>query len=363
MKRKVVHLVYSLGFGGLEQVIVNLINNSTEYNVQHCIITLTAEQDLYESIKPEVLIYNLNKNPGKDLSTHWKLYKLLKKLNADVIHSYNLGTIEYQLVAFLAGIKVRIHAEHGRVYNDRYGTNKAHNIFRRLFSTIITKFIVVSPDLYQWARAILKLNEDKLVLVYNGVDTRLYNRSDDKYERYTICMVGRLDSIKNQKMLIDSYIQIKTRYPDFKNTRVLLVGDGSLRQEISDQIESHNLSEEIIILGFRSDVSDILSKSNIFVLTSLYEAMPMTVIEAMACGVPVISTNVGGVGNVLTEDEGWLIELGANEELNDLLIETYRTPSLRNKKGKAGRELVIRNFSMDRMVESYMGLYKCDLIS
>jgi glycosyltransferase involved in cell wall biosynthesis len=89
----------------------------------------------------------------------------------------------------------------------------------------------------------------------------------------------------------------------------------------------------------------------------------MTVIEAMACGVPVISTNVGGVGNVLTENEGWLIEPGANEELNDLLIETYRNPSLISKKGKAGRELVIRNFSMDRMVESYMGLYKCGLIS
>jgi hypothetical protein len=91
MKRKVVHLVYSLGFGGLEQVIVNLINNSTEYNVQHYIITLTAEQDLYETIKPNVEIYNLEKKPGKDLSIHWKLYKLLRSfynnLSASIYNS------------------------------------------------------------------------------------------------------------------------------------------------------------------------------------------------------------------------------------------------------------------------------------
>jgi hypothetical protein len=90
MKRKVVHLVYSLGFGGLEQVIVNLINNSTEYNVQHYIITLTAEQDLYEAIKPNVEIYNLEKKPSKDLSIHWRLYKLLRSFYNDASASiYN----------------------------------------------------------------------------------------------------------------------------------------------------------------------------------------------------------------------------------------------------------------------------------
>lgn len=361
MKRKVVHLVYSLGFGGLEQVIVNLINNSTQYNVQHHVITLIGNHDLYDMIEPDVQIYNLKKKPGKDLGIHWKLYILLRQIDTDVIHTYNFGTIEYHAVAALAGVKRRIHCEHGRGGDDPDGMNFWHNVVRRFSILFIHHFIVVSPDLMEWGKKILKLKNDKLKLVLNGVDLDKYFPSKEKNEGYTICTVGRASPVKNQKLLIDVFYLLNQRYSEFISCKLVIVGDGPIFNELKAQIARLNMENQILLLGYRKEIADIMRKSNLFVLSSVYEAMPMTILEAMACQIPVIATNVGGVRHMISENEAWLVESNNVEQLAKTIFNAYSNEKLSHEKASNGRELVSDKYSLEKMVSDYMFLYDCNV--
>jgi sugar transferase (PEP-CTERM/EpsH1 system associated) len=361
MKRKVVHLVYSLGFGGLEQVIVNLINNSTQYNVQHYIITLTGEQDLYEAIKPDIEIYNLNKKPGKDLSIHWKLYQLLSKLNADVLHSYNFGTIEYHAVATLAGIERRIHCEHGRGGDDPDGMNYWHNVIRKFSCLFIHKFIVVSPDLKQWGKDVLGLKKDKLKIIMNGVSLNEYYPSQDKHDQYTICTVGRANPVKNQKLLIEAFNILKKRGEEYAKLQLQIIGGGPIFDELKQQVKTLGLESQVTLLGYRKDVADIMRKADLFVLCSVYEAMPMTILEAMACQLPVIATNVGGVSHMISDNEAWIIESNNADVLANAIATAYSEKRLAQTKAEQGLKLVEDKYSIEQMVQAYMSLYHCQI--
>ena len=362
MKRKIIHIVYSLGYGGLEQVIVNLINNSTHYNVEHCIITLTGEHELYKTIIPKVEIYNLNKKPGKDILVYWKLFKHLKKIKADVIHSYNFGTIEYHLIAKIAGIKTRVHCEHGRGGDDPDGLDFWHNIVRRIAIIFIHQFIVVSPDLLVWGKKVLKLKKNKIRVIFNGVNLDEYQPSHNKNTHYTICTVGRANPIKNQRLLIDAFALLVEQYPEYKQHQLQIVGGGSLLEELTSQVKDRQLEDQITLLGYKNNVATIMGQANLFVLSSIYEAMPMTILEAMACELPVITTDVGGVGHMVSNNEVWLVESNNVEILAGTIHQVYSYQKTSEAKGKRGRAYVEKNYSIEKMVSQYMSLYQCSII-
>jgi sugar transferase (PEP-CTERM/EpsH1 system associated) len=361
MRRTVVHLVYSLGYGGLEQVIVNLINNSKTYEVNHVIITLINVHDLYSSLTEKIPIYCLNKKPGNDISSHIELYKLLRKIKPDVLNTYNFGTIEYQFTGFLAGVKTKVHSDHGRGGDDSSGTSKKRNFIRKSISLLLTKYIVVSPDLLAWGSKNLGLNNDKIQLIYNGVDTRKYTHAPDKYDKFTICTVGRAHPIKNQSLLIKAYKLIYDRNTDFRNTQLLIVGDGPIFKELQEEIKALEMESNIHLLGYRNDVADIMRKSNLFVLSSNYEAMPMTVLEAMACNLPVICTDVGGTRYLVSDKEGWLVPKNNVEAMANVIDMIFKNTKLSSIKADYGRILVEKNFSIEKMVKEYLNIYCIDI--
>lgn len=358
MKRKVLHLVYSLGFGGLEQVIVNLINGSTDYNVEHSIVTLVDEHDIYDQIQPETRLYCLNKPPGLDLTSHWRLYKLLLQIKPDVIHTYNFGTIEYHYVARLAGVPVRIHSDHGRGGDDPHGQNKFNNYFRKSVAKLIDHYIVVSPDLLDWVSGTLKLPPTKIDLIYNGVDTRKYTPNQRKNTVFTFCTVGRLHPVKNQKLLIDAYNLFVSECDSQHNTELHIIGDGPLYGELTSYAESLPVKEQVKFLGYRSDINKLLAQSHAFILSSNYEAMPMSILEAFACQLPVAATDVGGVRHLLTEREGWLCEPDNKYALAKCLEQLASDSAAVCEKASAGYKKVVEKYSMDFMVERYMEVYK-----
>ena len=148
--KSIVHLVYSFGCGGLEKVIANLINHSTEYDVEHVLISLTDDISMLEQVDKKIKFFVLGKKSGNDIRTHVKLFSLLKEIKPQTINTYNFGTIEYHLVAKLAGVPIRVHSDHGRGGDDPAGRNKLHNTFRKFIANFITEYIVVSYDLFQW---------------------------------------------------------------------------------------------------------------------------------------------------------------------------------------------------------------------
>ena len=132
---RIAHLILQLDIGGLERVMLNTIKRMQETNeeYEHVIVSLTDANDFSQQglLKP-VEIHCMHKKPGNDWGLHLRLFKLFRQLNIDVLHSYNLSTIEYQFVAMLAGVKGRVHAEHGRDIGDPQGLNKKHNFLRKL---------------------------------------------------------------------------------------------------------------------------------------------------------------------------------------------------------------------------------------
>lgn len=361
IKPLIVHIIYRFDIGGLESVLVNMINTMPEQSYRHVIISLTETSEFEQRItRDDVKVICLHKQAGNDHKIHLKIWQLLRQLKPACVHTYNIATLEYNIVAFFAGIKKRIHAEHGRDIYDLDGSNKKYQYLRRLVNPFISKWIAVSKELADWLVDSVKLPKAKVNLIYNGIDLELY-RAKEHVEN-TECVigtVGRMAAVKDQLTLIKAIEILVTKYPELKNKmRVVLVGEGELSSMISDYIAEHVLGEIITLLGARNDVAKILQSFDVFVLPSLAEGIPLTILEAMATALPVISTKVGGVPELIdNKTHGYLITPQDTDDLAAKIKHYIDSPQLIAQHGNHGREKVEKNFSLQAMTEQYIQIY------
>ncbi|HEY0065167.1 MAG TPA: glycosyltransferase, partial [Telluria sp.] len=168
----IVHLTYALDVGGLETLIVEAINKMPVDQYRHAIVCLTRFTDFRHRItRPEVEVIALDKQPGLGLGTHVTLWRLLRRLRPTILHTYNLACAEYAFTATLAGVPVRVHAEHGRDAGDPQGKNPKHQLLRRLLLPFIDCYVAVSDELQQWLLGPVGIPRAKVLLIDNGVDT------------------------------------------------------------------------------------------------------------------------------------------------------------------------------------------------
>ena len=360
MTKKILHLVYSMGCGGLEKVIVNLINASKEYSCEHIIVTLTPDHELVSLIDGNVSVYCINKKPGKDIHCHWRLFKLFRQLRPDVINTYNFGTIEYQMIAKIAGIRLGVHSDHGRGGDDSLGKNGRNNAVRRFMSRFIDVYLVVSKDLYSWVKNDIRIKSPQIKIVQNGVALENHSERRSSETAFTFCTVGRLDEIKNQTLMIKAYHQALVSCPDLLSTKLQLVGDGPMRSILKALVSSLQLEKNVELMGYREDIANILSMANAFVLSSNYEAMPMTILEAMASHVPVVTTDVGGIRHFISDKEASFVESGNEQLLANKFIDLYQHPENYQAKINNAYELVSNKYSLQSMCKTYMDIYQVD---
>ena len=355
MKKKVVHLVYSMGCGGLEKVIVNLINGSYD-DVEHIIISLIPEFEMTAGIIPDVEIFCLDKKPGKDIGCHYRLYKLLKKISPDAINTYNFGTIEYHVTAFLAGVKTRVHSDHGHGGDAQDGLNKKNNFIRKVSSLFINDYVVVSQDLMDWVTKVVGVKPNRLHLIQNGVEVpdSLSNIKTTAPTSPIICTVGRLDPVKNQTLLLNAF---KIVHDKCANARLKIVGDGPERENLEREAAQLEVAQFVDFMGYREDVRVQLITSDVFVLSSHYEAMPMTILEAMAVGCPVVTTDVGGIRHFVDDTYVAYSSPGKAEELADHLLRSLQYLPEQQEKIKKSFELVKSSYSLQAMSARYTSIY------
>jgi len=356
VRNSIVHLVYSFGCGGLEKVIANLINHSTDYDAEHVLISLTDDISMLEQVDKKIKVFVLDKKSGNDIKTHFKLFSLLKKLKPQAINTYNFGTIEYHLAAKLAGVPIRVHSDHGRGGDDPAGKNKLHNMFRKFIAHFITEYVVVSYDLFQWILNDINISDKKLSLLFNGVAVPEQIEHLSSAPK-TFVTVGRLDKVKNQKLLIDAFALAVNTLDGFAHCKLNIVGDGPLYNELSAQINLLDMQNSIHLLGFRNDITTILKDSDIFVLSSVYEAMPMTILEAMANKTPVVCTKVGGISKFISEEQAWFVESKNCKALANKLNEVKINDQFRLEKVSNAYNFVSEKYEMKQMVKAYMAKY------
>lgn len=350
--------MYSMGCGGLEKVIVNLINASSDYDCEHIIVTLTPEYELIDLIESDVKVYCVDKKPGKDLMCHWRLFKLFKKIKPDVLNTYNFGVIEYQMIAALSGIKWLVHSDHGRGGDDSKGQNSRNNFVRKFMSGFIDEYIVVSKDLYSWVKDSIKIKSKSIRIIQNGVALDNYKKSNKDENCFKFCTVGRLDPVKNQALMLNAYHFALNKCPALKQTKLQIAGDGPIRHELESQIKELNLQSFVELLGYRDDIAEILSQADAFVLSSNYEAMPMTILESMASKVPVVTTDVGGIRHFISDDEVTFVPASNVELLAECFIDLFLAPEKFEEKTSAAFDLVSTKYSLAQMTKTYMQVYE-----
>jgi sugar transferase (PEP-CTERM/EpsH1 system associated) len=366
----VVHLIYKLDVGGLETLLVDCVNRMPSDKYRHAIICLTDYTEFSKKItRKDVAIFSLNKKPGLGLSTHFAIWKLFRKLKPSILHTYNLSAIEYTLAATLAGVPVRIHAEHGRDTSDPDGTNWKHNLLRRLLIPLVDCFIPVSKDLQNWLRTRIHVPDAKNLLINNGVDIRQFCvekgpdtlRTESKFpaDSFIIGTVGRIQDVKNHAGLIDAFILLREMLPAEKSRlRLAIIGHGPLFSKVETKIKDAGLADVVWLPGARDDVANLMQSFSVFAMTSIAEGTPVVILEAMASGLPIIATKVGGIPEVVIDGvTGSLVPVSESAAFAKALSKYIVATDTLAAHGAEGRKRVEDIYSVEAMLAAYTGLY------
>jgi len=367
----VVHLIYRLDFGGMENLLVERINRMPAARYRHAVIALTTHTAFAGRLtRRDVALYALDKPPGLAPATHAALWRLLRRLRPDILHTYNLSAIEYAPVALLAGVPVRINGAHGRDAADPKGLNRKHRLLRRLMIPFYDHCYANSADMLAWSREVIGVPAHKSRLLPNGIDTERYRpptpaETDGPLERHfgpgcmVIGSVGRIEPVKNHALLLTAFAALRARRPDLADRlRLAIIGDGPLLAALRAQVDAAGLNGLVWLPGRRDDVAVILRGLTVFALPSLAEGTPGAALEAMASGVPVVGSDVGGIPEVVADGAtGALVAPGDSAALSAALERYVTRPALARGHGLAARLRVTRYYGVQAMVGAYQALY------
>lgn len=368
----VVHVVYRFDMGGLENGVVNLINNMGFEKYRHVVVALTDVTDFQKRIRrDDVVFYALNKPSGHAFWLYPRLFFLFKKLRPAIVHTRNLAALEVLIPAWASGVSVRIHGEHGRDIGDFDGNNKKYQWMRRFYAPFVTHYLALSRDLASYLTDKVHISADRITQVYNGVDSSRFSPADVVGRSvisgcpfvdiglWVIGTVGRMQTVKDQVTLTSAFIRALEISPELKTClRLALVGDGPLREPCQMLLDTAGLSQLAWLPGERNDVPEIMRGLDCFVLPSLAEGISNTILEAMACGLPVIATDVGGNADLVIDGvTGLIVPAGDVDAIAHSLVRLARSPELAQKMGRAGRQRILEKFSLGAMVATYQGLY------
>jgi sugar transferase (PEP-CTERM/EpsH1 system associated) len=362
----IVHVVYRLDFGGMENGLVNLVNQLPAERYQHTIITLTIATEFRRRIEREdVEIIECDKPPGNHLPTYRRVFRELKRLEPDIVHTRNLGAVDMNWVARLAGRARRIHGEHGWSPDDPLGQSRKYRRLRRLCDPAIWHYVAVSSDIKRWLTTVIGIPESKVGLLHNGVDLCRFgvnrgNAGRDAAAKVVFGTLGRQDPIKGLDILLVAVRDLLERRPDLRaRIRLVMAGDGPERERYMKLRAEFGLDNIVEFPGAVDDVPGFLKGLTFFVQPSLNEGISNTILEAMASGLPVVATDTGGNPELVRNGcEGRLVPPGVSDALASAIEAYIDDPRQRERHGTAARVRAETSFSIEEMVQGYDSLYR-----
>ncbi|MBL4584168.1 MAG: TIGR03088 family PEP-CTERM/XrtA system glycosyltransferase [Pseudomonadales bacterium] len=367
----IVHIIFRFDIGGLENGVVNLINQMPEDEYRHSIVCLTDYNPEFfkRIIQATVKIHALDKRDGNDIGMFIRLWRLLRKIKPDLVHTRNVATLETQLVALLAGVSARVHGEHGWDMGDLSGGNRKYQILRRAIAPFVSKFIALSRQSAQYLERDVKIAATRIEQIINGVDANLFTAAPHRLKHIPDglqtqdCVifgtVGRLAAVKNQKLLLTAFITLMKEQPQFQHkARLVLVGDGPEKNALLAILNLSGLESSCFFIGASDEVAQWMRLIDVFVLPSLAEGISNTILEAMATGLPVIATDVGGNSELVIDGEtGALVPVSDSNAMVACMKKYIDQPELIEQHGGAARTRIENSFSLEHMVARYQHVY------
>ena len=352
---KILQVIPCFCFGGAETMCENLTYALKKMGHELCVVSLATDHTpiTRRMEAAGVQIEYLDKKPGLDLSMIPKLVTLMKQEKPDVVHTH-LSVIKYVgLAAKLAGVKKCVHTVHNVAHEEAEGPlQKITNRF--YFSAGWSVPVALSPEVQKTILDLYGLQEEKVPVIYNGIDlSRCLPKQDYAAESLTLIHIGRFNVQKNHRGLLEAFQLLLRDIPD---CQLRLLGDGELREETERYARELGIAEQVEILGSQSNVYPYLQQADIFLLPSLFEGMPMTIIEAMGTGLPVVASAVGGVPDMLRHEESGILVSLDPEEISNACRRLAKDETLRRKLGENARQDSAR-FSADYMARCYCEEY------
>ncbi len=362
---KVAHLINHLSPAGKEMGIVKLLNRMDPQRFKGYLVVFDKVWDTLALDVEKSELIAINKKKGNDPILPFKVAKILRSRKIDILHTHAWGTlVEGILGAKLARTPVVIHGEHG-TFHKTGKRKKVQNLFWRWADHRLS----VSGILARNLEKTIELPENSFDTILNGVDTEKFRpdagdreavRAELGISADTVLIgtVGRTIKVKNHPLMIEAAHFLKDKGLPFK---MVIVGDSpfySIREEMEEKIKKYRLSDSIEFLGNRSDVSRVMNAFDIFVLPSLSEGCSNVIQEAMATGLPVIATNVGGNPELVTDNKtGFLFTSEDAADFADKMERLLLDAELRRQFGRASRQDALQRFSLNVMVKAYEDYY------
>jgi glycosyltransferase involved in cell wall biosynthesis len=364
---RIFHLVPNLNYGGLQKVVQLLALHQIKAGHSVTIGSWNNDNN-HPELQHELegagarVIY-LRRGPDGKFA-HGKKYSLLKlkgylgAANADILHIHN--PFDYYIFGALAARIARktktVNTIHATMMFDRPRYGRRGRTKFRIAAFFTDALVSVCKEEDEWLRRRFFLPGTKRFVVDNGIDLTSFLAVPDRipHEEIVLGLAARMMPEKNHRMLIEAFALARKKY---SNVRLRLLGGGRIEPELREQVRTLGLEDSVEFCGFSDDVPGFLSSLDIYVLPSDFEALPLCLLEAIASGLPVVSTSVGGTESIVKNtDSGWLCEPGNPNAMLSAMEKAILAPN-RGARTQRARSLVKELYSADRMASDYEAIY------
>jgi glycosyltransferase involved in cell wall biosynthesis len=363
-KLNILHLTYDMGIGGTEQVIRNLVDHTDLERFNPSVICLDNNVGpLGIKLREQGFeVTAFKRQPGLDFNLIKTIRQHIKNKQIDILHCHQYTPYSYGLLAsWFTNIKV-IFTEHGRFYPDRFKWKRM--LVNPIFSLKTASIISISKSTKE---ALVKYEffpKNQIEVIYNGINDLKLPEFDETQLRESLGIsadapilgtISRLDPIKNQIMMLDAFKEIHKKLPQ---TKLLIVGDGPLRETLESHAKSLGLESDTIFTGFQIDPQKYLKLMDIFLLPSLSEGTSMTLLEAMSYHKPCVVTDAGGNPEIVSDGETGFVT--PNRDMPAFVTGIFKllnNKELKNRMGNSARERYENYFTVDKMTTLYQELY------
>ena len=359
---RVMQLVLSLSPGGTERLVIEIVRGLAN-RVDSIVCCLDQPGEWAAELSAmNVPVLTVQRTPGFHPSLAMRLARVMKDHAIDVVHCHHYSPYVYGVLASVLrpGVQL-VFTEHGKLSD--HGPSAKRRLVNPLLSRLRARVCAVSADLKQHMVS-EGFPARRIDVLYNGIDPGPRPRSADRRaarealgipaDAFVIGTAGRLDCVKNLKIFLDAHAILAAKHP---NVLAVIIGDGPERAVLEDKAANLGTSKSVVFAGYRRDVRALMPAFDVYLNTSLYEGVSLTILEAMAAGLPVVATPVGGNPEVVVDQETGLLIPGRARSLSEAVAGLLHDPRRRRVMGDAARWRVIRHFSIARMVDDYARAY------
>lgn len=358
MRLRILHIIPNFGPGGAERLVVDLMEAMDKERFEVAAVSLYPPSDtiLEKEIEQKGLnVFFLHKRKGLDLKIVPSLFQVILSFRPHVVHTHRYALRYAFLPTLLGRVPIRVHTLHNVAQNEVDAVGKW--VHRLAFRWLGVVPVSISSAVAETVKMLYGSSLNTPV-IYNGIPTSRFlsvRLATIPREKLRLLHIGRFAPQKNHLLLLEGYARALAEYPSME---LWLVGDGSLQEEVEKQVQLKGLQEYVKFLGLRKDIPELMNQSDVLLLPSDWEGVPLVVLEAMTAGKPIIATQVGGVPELVEEGvTGLLVPPRDPDALAAAILRLAREPKLIEQMGQAGRRRALERFDIHRTAGAYEELY------